>query len=131
VWFCEPGNPTQAPVLERCHQATLEFRLFLSVLAQCELLVCNDSGPMHVANLLQVPVVAVFGPQRPEWFGPRGPLDRLVIRSEFWCRPCSDYCVFDQPYCLRTILPEHVIEAVFAAGVIRETVSKAVAGART
>ena len=75
------------------------------------LLVCNDSGPMHLANLLGVPVVAVFGPTNPVWFGPRGPQDRIVIRPEFWCRPCFDYCLFDEPYCLRTIAPEQVIQA--------------------
>jgi len=67
---------------------------------------------MHLANLLGVPVVAVFGPQRPEWFGPRGPHDRVVIRPEFSCRPCFDYCSFDQPYCLRAISTDEVYDAV-------------------
>ncbi len=90
LWFLEPGTSSQAPQMER---------------------VCNDSGPMHLANLLEIPVVAVFGPQRLEWFGPRGPHDRVVIRPEFSCRPCSDYCIFDQPYCLRTISTDEVYSA--------------------
>jgi heptosyltransferase-2 len=112
LWFSDPGNPSVAPQMDRCHAARLEFRAFLAALSQCGLLVCNDSGPMHVANLLSVPVVAVFGPQRPEWFGPRGEQDRVVIRPEFWCRPCFDYCIFDQPYCLRAITPGDVISSV-------------------
>jgi heptosyltransferase II len=112
VWFSDPGNPTEAPPLDRCHTGSLNFRSFLGVLARCQLLVCNDSGPMHLANLLQVPVVAVFGPQNPAWFGPRGAQDRVVIRPEMWCRPCSDYCIFDQPYCLRTIPPQQTTTAV-------------------
>jgi heptosyltransferase-1/heptosyltransferase-2 len=76
---------------------------------------CNDSGPMHLANLLRVPVVAVFGAQRPDWFGPRGPDDRVVIRPEFSCRPCFDYCIFDRPYCLRTISTDEVYQTVAAA----------------
>jgi len=111
LWFSDPGNPSEAPRLERCHRVSLEFRSFLAVLSRCRLLICNDSGPMHVANLLGVPVVAIFGPQKPEWFGPRGPKDRVVIRPEFWCRPCFDDCIFDEPYCLRTIGAEQVIEA--------------------
>jgi len=123
LWFSDPGNPSAAPPLERCHVVSLEFRSFLAVLSRCQLLICNDSGPMHVANLLGVPVVAVFGPQKPEWFGPRGAQDRIVIRPEFWCRPCFDYCVFDQPYCLRTIDPEEVFQAVQASieGIQRST----------
>jgi glycosyl transferase family 9 (putative heptosyltransferase) len=67
---------------------------------------------MHLANLLDVPVVAIFGPQRPEWFGPRGPQDLVVIRPEIWCRPCIDSCIFDQPHCLRLISTDDVYRAV-------------------
>jgi len=112
LWFSEPGTPCQAPKLERCHAISLDFRSFLAMLSRCRLLVCNDSGPMHLANLLGVPVIAVFGPQRPEWFGPRGQSDRVVIRPEFSCRPCFDYCIFDQPHCLRTISTHEVYSAV-------------------
>lgn len=112
LWFSEPGTSGSPPSLKRCHAVSLDFRLFLAVLRLCRLFLCNDSGPMHFANLLKVPVVAVFGPQRPEWFGPRGPQDRVVIRPEFSCRPCFDYCVYDQPYCLRTIPTDDVYRAV-------------------
>jgi ADP-heptose:LPS heptosyltransferase len=112
LWFSEPGAPSAAPDHERCHPVTLEFRAFLGVLSLCRLLVCNDSGPMHIANLLSVPVVAVFGSTNPVWFGPRGEQDRIVIRPEFWCRPCFDYCIFDEPHCLRTITPGQVIASV-------------------
>jgi ADP-heptose:LPS heptosyltransferase len=115
LWFLEPGTSCQAPQMDRCHAITLDFVSFLCVLSYCRLLVCNDSGPMHLANLLGVQVVAVFGPQRPEWFGPRGLHDRVVIRPEFSCRPCFDYCVFDQPYCLRTISTDEVYNAVEVA----------------
>jgi heptosyltransferase-2 len=118
LWFSDPGNPSLAPPLERCHPVSLEFRSFLAVLSRCRILICNDSGPMHVANLLGVPVVAVFGPQKPEWFGPRGPRDRVVIHSEFPCRPCFDYCIFDEPLCLRAITPGEVVASV------RETISE-------
>jgi len=112
LWFSEPGNSHNVPRGERIHAVSLDFRAFLGVLSRCRLLVCNDSGPMHLANLLNVPVVAIFGPQRPEWFGPRGPHDRVVIHPEFSCRPCLDYCVFDQPYCLRAISCDEVCDAI-------------------
>jgi ADP-heptose:LPS heptosyltransferase len=112
LWFSDPGNPSAAPPIERCHPISLGFRSFLAVLSRCRLLVCNDSGPMHLANLLGVPVVAVFGSTNPVWFGPRGAQDRIVIRPEFWCRPCFDYCIFDEPHCLRTITPGEVIASV-------------------
>lgn len=112
LWFSEPGDAAQAPKLDRCHLVSLDFRHFLAVLSRCKVLVCNDSGPMHLANLLRVPVVAVFGPQRPDVFGPRGAQDRVVIRPEFLCRPCFDDCIFSTPYCLRTISTEEVCREV-------------------
>ena len=115
LWFLEPGTSCQVPQADRCHAISVGLPSFLSVLSSCSLLVCNDSGPMQLANLLGVPVVAVFGPQRPEWFGPRGPHDRVVIRPEFSCRPCFDYCIYDQPYCLRTISTDEVYSAVAVA----------------
>ena len=81
----------------------------MAVLKRCRLFICNDSGPMHISTALGVPVVAVFGPTEPLWFGPLGPDNRIVIQSGFWCRPCFDYCLFDQPYCLRTISVESVL----------------------
>jgi heptosyltransferase-2 len=112
LWFTEPGSPSPSFSNSRCHTVAVGFPKFLALLERCQLLICNDSGPMHLANLLQVPVVAVFGPQNPAWFGPRGTQDRVVIRPEMWCRPCFDYCIFDQPYCLRAIAPEQTIATV-------------------
>jgi ADP-heptose:LPS heptosyltransferase len=118
VWFSEPGSITDSPSHDRCHAATLDFESFVAVLSRCQFLVCNDSGPMHLANLLAIPVVAIFGSTNPVWFGPRGSHDRVVIRPEMWCRPCFDYCIFDQPYCLRAIEPKDVLQA--AADVLSE-----------
>lgn len=115
LWFLEPGETCQALPLDRCHPVGVPLRPFLAVLSRCALLICNDSGPMHLANLLRVPVVAVFGPQKPEWFGPRGEQDRVVMQSQFWCRPCFDSCIFDQPYCLRTVSIDAVHLAVQSA----------------
>lgn len=112
LWFSEPGDASATPLLEHCHKVNTDLRRFIAVLSHCRLLICNDSGPMHLANLLNVPVVAVFGPQRPEWFGPRGLRDRVVIHPEFSCRPCFDHCIFDQPYCLRAIATDEVYAAV-------------------
>ena len=120
LWFLEPGSPAVAPRLARCHEVRLHFDPFVAALSFCNLLICNDSGPMHLAGLLNVPVVAVFGSTNPTWFGPRGGSDRIVIHQEMWCRPCFDYCIFDQPYCLRAITPEQTIVSVKEAlGAIR------------
>jgi heptosyltransferase-2 len=112
LWFRDPAKPRPVPAGLNAIPLTLTFRQLAAVLARCQLFLCNDSGPMHVAAALKVPVVAVFGPQRPEWFGPYGPGQRVVIRQDIWCRPCADNCIFEQPYCLRLISADQVTQAV-------------------
>lgn len=43
---------------------------FATLLKQCELIVCNDTGGMHLANALGVPTVGIFGPTNPIRTGP-------------------------------------------------------------
>ena len=112
IWFADPAQPHAAPTIPNIIPVLLPLRQFLAVLSRCRLLVCNDSGPMHMAAGLGVPVVAVFGPTQPEWFGPLGSQHRVVIRRDVWCRPCADHCLFEEPYCLRLIPVKQVMEAV-------------------
>jgi heptosyltransferase-2 len=116
LWFQDPSQTRpDAQHTDDFISLSLPLRQFMAVLKRCRLFICNDSGPMHISTALGVPVVAVFGPTQPRWFGPLGPDDRIVIQSGFWCRPCFDYCLFDQPYCLRTISVESVFNAAIVA----------------
>jgi len=58
------------------------------VLSRLGLLVTNDSGPMHLAAALGVPVVAVFGPTDSRETGPVGDAHRIV-REPVHCSPCK------------------------------------------
>ncbi len=49
-----------------------------ALLAECDAVVCNDSGGMHLAAALGRPVVAVFGATDPAVTGPLGPRARVV-----------------------------------------------------
>ncbi|MDR2421930.1 MAG: lipopolysaccharide heptosyltransferase II [Deltaproteobacteria bacterium] len=59
----------------------------MAVLAQCQLLVANDSGLMHLAGALGLPTVALFGPTNPLATGPLGHKS-LVLRVPALCSPC-------------------------------------------
>jgi heptosyltransferase-2 len=48
------------------------LRELMALLTCCDVLVCNDSGPMHIADALGVPVAAIFEVGNPQWFGPSG-----------------------------------------------------------
>jgi heptosyltransferase-2 len=121
VWFTDPSDPRSFPA-ENVISASLPLRHFLAVLAKCHFLICNDSGPMHLAGAIGVPVVAIFGSTFPEWFKPPGDMNRIVTRRDIWCRPCGDRCIHPEPYCLKLIPVEQVMkEVVGMIGDIRRT----------
>ncbi len=51
-----------------------------AALRRCTLLVTNDSGPMHIAVSQNVPIVALYGPSNPKFYGPYTK-DAIVIES--------------------------------------------------
>ena len=54
------------------------IREMMALFTQCDVVICNDSGPMHIAAALGVPVVAVFRTGDPKAYGPRG-LNHTVV----------------------------------------------------
>jgi heptosyltransferase-1 len=78
-----------------------------------DLLVTNDTGPMHVAAALGRPVIALFGPTEARRTGPYGQLEN-VLRIPLPCAPCmSDTCRYAKPQeCLRALPPELVFQKV-------------------
>jgi len=80
-----------------------------------DLLVTNDTGPMHVAAALGKPVVALFGPTEARRTGPYGQLEN-VLRIPLPCAPCmSATCGFSKPQeCLRALPPEMVFQKTAA-----------------
>ncbi|MFZ1747709.1 MAG: lipopolysaccharide heptosyltransferase II [Nitrospirales bacterium] len=59
----------------------------MGVLTRCSVLVTNDTGPMHVAQALGVPVAAIFGSTDPSTTGPHGQFSGVVTAS-VRCAPC-------------------------------------------
>ncbi|HZR26033.1 MAG TPA: lipopolysaccharide heptosyltransferase II [Vicinamibacterales bacterium] len=80
------------------------------VFTHCRTLVTNDSGAMHLAAAVGLPVTAVFGPTRDAETRPRGDA-HAVITNPVWCRPCMlRECPLDHR-CLRTIDAATVVAA--------------------
>ncbi|MDD5704443.1 MAG: glycosyltransferase family 9 protein [Kiritimatiellae bacterium] len=77
----------QAPqaIVNACGRYSLP-ELF-GVLSQCDLLIANDTGPVHMAAALGVPCLVLFGPTRPERTGPYGP-NHHTLQRDLPCRPC-------------------------------------------
>jgi heptosyltransferase-2 len=97
--------------VNRIGQTTLD-QLILA-LRGCRLLLTNDTGTMHLASLLGVPVVAIFGSTEPGLTGPRG--DRhIVLRHHVECSPCFlRTCPIDFR-CMKAVEIQEVVDAVLS-----------------
>lgn len=115
------GAPAERPLWEavRAHlrgpAISLVGRDHLSMLpallTRCTALVSGDTGPMHVAAAVGVPVVALFGSTDPRLTAPTGPAHH-VIWHRVECAPCfRPHCPIDHR-CMRQIHVEEVFEAL-------------------
>ncbi len=60
---------------------------FCALLRKSELLITNDSGPLHIAEALAVPTISFFGPETPVLYGPTGE-SHVVFYKGIYCSPC-------------------------------------------
>ena len=86
--------------------------LLPALLSRASLLITNDSGPMHIAAAVGIPVVALFGPTSAARTGPYG-VGHRVLATGLSCRPClSRTCQNPvQLECLTRISHEQVFAA--------------------
>jgi len=81
-----------------------------ALLAQCHLFIGNDSGAMHVAAAVGLPVVAIFGPTDPAGTAPVTPRC-TIVQEKPHCSPCFlRRCPIDHR-CMKRITPEAVFSA--------------------
>ncbi|MFZ2054463.1 MAG: glycosyltransferase family 9 protein [Candidatus Aminicenantales bacterium] len=87
------------------------IRQMAAVLRHCRLFIGNDSGPIHVAAGVGIPVVGFFGPGEYERFKPWG-IEYEAIRLGLPCSPCSQDCAFNDPRCIRGISLDRAKEVI-------------------
>ncbi len=88
----------------------LDLRELAELLGRAAVVVCPDTGVMHLAAAMGGRVVALFGPTAPWRTGPHGGGHR-VLRRELACAPCFQReC--PTPRCLGELTPAEVAAAV-------------------
>lgn len=89
------------------------LRELAALIAECDVLLTNDSGPMHMGYAVGTPVVAVFGSTSPQHTGPVGPKDVVVQAGGIDCSPCFDReCSKGHLRCMEAIGVDEVFDAV-------------------
>ncbi len=80
----------------------------IALISRCRLFITNDSGPMHIAAALGVPIVAVFGPTNPATTGPMG--KAAIVRHEIECSGCLERSCPTDRRCMESITAGEVVE---------------------
>lgn len=118
------GSPGERPLVDRiarlmerpCIRLVESYSLtrFAALLGEFRVLVCGNTGPMHISAAVGTPVVALHGPTNSNKWGPVGN-QHTVIQSPIACSPCLDlgfdYGCTTHP-CMRMISVERVFNAV-------------------
>ena len=96
---------------------TLPLRVSAALLSRAAALVSNDSAPMHMAQAVGTPTVALFGPTIAGFgFAPRGPEDVVLDVAALDCRPCSAHgprvCPLGHHRCMTQLDVIRVVQAL-------------------
>lgn len=94
------------------------------LIREADLLITVDTGPLHIAQAFQTPVLALFGPTHPKVWGPRG-LQDIVVSAPQACSPCwqrTNYWHFhcEKHECMEQITATevlHTAEAMLKKGI--------------
>ena len=82
----------------------------IAVMRKAKFVISNDSGPMHIAAALGIPVYAIFGPTDPLRTGPYGK-GHTIIRAAIPCAPCFKKTCEDVK-CLEGLSADKVFEII-------------------
>lgn len=95
----------------------LEIQDLISLMKRCSLVICGDTGPMHIAEALNIPLIMLAGSSVKEFgFYPQSEKSVVLENNDMKCRPCSHYgkskCPKGHFKCMIDIKPEIVLEKI-------------------
>lgn len=89
-----------------------DLRQFAALLSHCTLLICNNSGPLHIAVALDIPTISIMGPTNKDRWMPMGNIHKALRIDNLPCIGCNlGYCKIRTHDCMRLISPSMVIAA--------------------
>jgi ADP-heptose:LPS heptosyltransferase len=84
---------------------------FAAVMSRMDLLICNNSGPLHLAGLLGVPTLSFMGPTVKARWWPRGSRQEVMRRDQLPCIGCNNgYCRIQSHACMTEITPDQAFQ---------------------
>ncbi len=120
LFFCQKEEAARLESLQKLLLHEFNVMFFVSddlldtaaLFSEASLVVCNDSGPLHLAAALGKRVVGLFGPASPDLTAPRG-ANGMYIYKQVECSPCDQCnCIRPEDPCMSLIEPDEVFDHV-------------------
>jgi ADP-heptose:LPS heptosyltransferase len=83
----------------------------IAIIKKGSFFISNDTGPMHIAAALNIPVFAIFGPANPTRTGPYGSI-HTIIKRDLSCSPCYRKTPCSDWKCMNEITVDMVYETI-------------------
>ncbi len=120
LWGYESERKVAEEIKSQCGESVLvipelNFKYMIAIIKKCDVLITNDTGPMHGAWMTGVKTVAIFGPTNSHLQGPLSD-NSIVIKNETLnCLGCNltklSECKYEHA-CMKELSPDKIIEAV-------------------
>ncbi len=81
-----------------------------ALIEKCNVVIANDSGPMHIAAALRIPTLGIFGPTDPKAHGPYSPDSDYIIKDDLDCIICNKLVCPFLHECMRDLDVKLVIQ---------------------
>lgn len=90
-----------------------DLRCFAALVSHCCILICNNSGPLHVAVAMNIPTISFMGPTNKDKWMPIGNIHKVLRIDDLSCIGCNlGACKIGTHDCMRLITPLTVLNAV-------------------
>lgn len=91
----------------------LNINDLIGQIARANLMLCNNSGPLHIAVATQTPTVSTMGPTLKDRWMPIGDIHKVLRMNALDCIGCNlGYCKIKTLDCMRLIRPTEVLETI-------------------
>ncbi len=122
------GGPDDVPIAQEIEEQAqvagllnlagqADLQTFIALIDRAQVVISNDSAPMHLAVARQVPVVAIFCATTPSLgYGPYSDSAVIVEKTDLFCRPCRRHggpsCPRGTEECMQLITAHDVLDGV-------------------
>ena len=95
-------------VVSLCGETSLDTLALL--LGRAEMLLSNDSGPIHLAASQRTKILGLFGPTDPDQTGPISEVRSILLRRDVGCKVPCYFRSCNARFCMEWLKPEEVME---------------------